>query len=167
MTVKELKKLAKAQGVKGYSRMRKAELEKILNVPATPATLTVKVLRQLAKANGIKGYSKMRKSELLAIINAQPVTTIKTKSLEELEADLRKAFEKHAFIACNDRAKIFDLRKELDCSFETFDALIRKLRDEDKFYPLTGDKSLEADEEFKFNFVDENNFRYSLLQKAV
>ena len=76
MTVKELRALAKENGLRGYFKLRKLELISFirdkLNLKPTKrkATkpMTVKDLRALAKENGLKGYSKLKKSELISFI---------------------------------------------------------------------------------------------------
>ena len=74
LTVKELKEIAKYRKIRGYYKMRKAELVAIFSgeveAPKAEAKNTVKKLREIAKARGIKGYSKMRKAELEAALAA-------------------------------------------------------------------------------------------------
>lgn len=85
MSVKELKDLAKAKGIIGYSKMKKDELLKLLKSvdslavetlndvvidPINEKKLslednTVKELKEMAKACNIKGYYKMKKDELI------------------------------------------------------------------------------------------------------
>jgi len=73
-TVVELKVLAKNRGKTSYSKMRKAELVKLLKkekvkAPAkkvsTKKEMTVVELRALCKKKNIRGYSKMRKDQLI------------------------------------------------------------------------------------------------------
>ena len=73
-TVVELKVLAKKRDKTGYSKMRKAELIKLLKkgqvkAPAkkvsTKKEMTVVELRALCKKKGVRGYSKMRKDQLI------------------------------------------------------------------------------------------------------
>ena len=86
-TVPELKALAKNLGLKGYSRLRKAELINLINqnlpggvvnfideddTKSTTQVLrrqTVPELKTLAKNLGLKGYSRLRKAELINLIN--------------------------------------------------------------------------------------------------
>ena len=76
MTVKDLRALAKDNGLKGYSRLKKSELISFIrdNLKLKPTKrkplkpMTVKDLRALAKDNGLKGYSKLKKSELISFI---------------------------------------------------------------------------------------------------
>ena len=74
LTVKELKELAKFKKIRGYSRMRKAQLVAIFNgeieAPKPETKYTVKLLREVAKDRKIKGYSRMRKSDLMAALAA-------------------------------------------------------------------------------------------------
>ena len=82
MTVKELKQVAKARGLKGYSRMRKAELlaslqgsEASPQPQTTPvpnritrqslSALSIRQLQNFAKGKGIKNYWRLRKSDLI------------------------------------------------------------------------------------------------------
>jgi hypothetical protein len=73
-TVKQLKKICKDKGIKGYSKLKKAEL--ILYCSVIDAAThkkqvqkknktTVKELRKICKELKIKGYSKWKKAELL------------------------------------------------------------------------------------------------------
>lgn len=69
-TVAELKKKAKARGFTGYSKLRKADLIKLLAAskgkkPAPKGGLTVVQLKARCKKKGIKGYSALRKAELV------------------------------------------------------------------------------------------------------
>ena len=59
-TVKELR-----NNIKGYSKMRKADLLRVLNIASPP---TVKDLRKIAKDKNIKGYYKMKKTDLIDAI---------------------------------------------------------------------------------------------------
>ena len=74
LTVKELKEIAKSKKIRGYYKMRKAQLVGILSgkieAPKAETKYTVKLLREVAKSRGIKGYSKMRKAELEAALSA-------------------------------------------------------------------------------------------------
>ncbi len=69
LNVKQLKAECKKKGIKGYSKMKKAELQK--NCLGTKQakkqamkSMTIKQLKAECKRKGIKGYSKMRKAEL-------------------------------------------------------------------------------------------------------
>ena len=64
MIVSTLKNLARERGLRGYSRLRKAELIKQLRNP-TPLEYTKAQLIQLARERGLRGYSKLNKAELL------------------------------------------------------------------------------------------------------
>jgi len=81
VTVKELQKLTKEKGCKGYSKLRKAELIEFLKtcVPIINGKKNhkiipnlekykVKELRKMAKEKGCKGYSTLRKSELIEFL---------------------------------------------------------------------------------------------------
>jgi hypothetical protein len=70
-TVKQLKAECKKKGIKGYSKLKKAELilhcsvtDEISSAPKK-AKITVKQLRQMCKKLKIRGYSKWKKTELL------------------------------------------------------------------------------------------------------
>lgn len=68
LTVEQLKKKAKQRGLKGYSKMKKAELRKLLNIPQSPAYCQDHTVRKLKKKPEYKalgkGRSKLRKNEL-------------------------------------------------------------------------------------------------------
>ena len=89
-TVKELLDIARQKNLKGYSKLRKAELILLINsgmgipqvIPQTiPQTIpdgiiskslenfTVKELLDIARQKNLTGYSKLRKSELISLIN--------------------------------------------------------------------------------------------------
>ncbi len=74
LTVKELKEIAKYRKIRGYYKMRKAQLVAIFSGEVEPPKAetknTVKKLHEIAKARGIKGYSKMPKAELEAALAA-------------------------------------------------------------------------------------------------
>ena len=95
VTVNELKSEARAKGVVGYSKMRKAELEaavahpELHQVRKTPARVaatgpTVKALREQAKLAGIKGYYKKNKAELLADLGRAGVAQATARMAGEL-----------------------------------------------------------------------------------
>ena len=76
MTVKDLRALAKDNGLRGYSKLKKSELISFIrdNLKLKPTKrkplkpMTVKELRALAKDNGLRGYSRLKKSELISFI---------------------------------------------------------------------------------------------------
>lgn len=77
MTVCELRAEARRRGLRGYSKLRKAELIAFLAgdlVPAKPASPTVVSLRAECKSRGLRGYSRLRKSALLKLLDMAPPT---------------------------------------------------------------------------------------------
>lgn len=87
VTVKELRARCKTAGIRGYSKMKKAELldalAKHANAkPEEKAAMsdrrTVKELKADCKAEGIRGYSKLKRDELVALL-ATPVAERKQK----------------------------------------------------------------------------------------
>ena len=70
-TVSQLKVLAKNLGLRGFSRLRKAELINLINQPRGVDTIpdTVPELKAFAKNLGLRGYSRLRKAELINLIN--------------------------------------------------------------------------------------------------
>ena len=68
-TVSTLKNLAREKSLRGYSRLRKAELiEQLRN--RTPLKYTKAQLIQLARDRGLRGYSRLNKAELLQRLRA-------------------------------------------------------------------------------------------------
>ena len=72
MNVLTLKNLARERGLRGYSRLRKAELIKQLRNP-TPLEYTKAQLYQPARERGLRGYSRLRKVELIRRLREQPI----------------------------------------------------------------------------------------------
>ena len=84
-TVADLKAEAKARGLKGYSNLKRPELEALLSgsepaqpqkptpAPASAAKplegMTVTQLKAEAKKSGLKGYSKLKKGELIEALS--------------------------------------------------------------------------------------------------
>jgi len=90
-TVKELLDIARQKNLKGYSKLRKAELISLINsemgIPkVTPKVIpkvipdgivskplenfTVKELLEIARLKNLSGYYKLRKAELISLINS-------------------------------------------------------------------------------------------------
>ena len=68
-TVKELKEQCKRQGVGGYSRLNKSDLEQLCAGKKQPRAksikrTTVKELKKQCKRKGIEGYSRLTKADL-------------------------------------------------------------------------------------------------------
>jgi len=91
LNVKQLKVECKKKGIKGYSKWKKAELEKRclsseqLKNQAKKKSQTVKELRAECKRKGIKGYSKMKKAELLKTCVGQNGGALKKKRSNHLK----------------------------------------------------------------------------------
>ena len=62
--VKSLKNIARERGLRGFSRLRRAELIEHIKYPP-PLEYTRAQLIQLARERGLRGYSRLRKAELL------------------------------------------------------------------------------------------------------
>jgi len=108
LSVVDLKKICKQKGVKGYSKMTKAQLEKACLGSVKPMTpeqkvkqkvkkMTVADLKKICKQKGVSGYSKMTKAQLekVCLKSLSPKTsTPKTKtpktSLKRFMDDLPK-----------------------------------------------------------------------------
>ena len=69
MTVLLLKNLARERGLRGFSRLNKAELIKQLRNPP-PLEYTRAQLIQLARERGLRGYYRLNKTELLQRLRA-------------------------------------------------------------------------------------------------
>jgi hypothetical protein len=74
ITVPQLKRALRNNGIVGYSKLRKAELMNLFNTIDEDAVkapslvnLTVTQLKQIAKDYGVNGYSRMRKPQLIQI----------------------------------------------------------------------------------------------------
>ena len=84
-TVKELLDIARQKNLKGYSKLRKAELISLINasmgipqvipqvipddISKPVENFTVKELLDIARQKNLTGYSKLRKAELISLIN--------------------------------------------------------------------------------------------------
>ena len=80
-TVYELKTIAKENGLRGYSRLKKDEL---LNLITTPRNLsTKKELQEIAKKRGFKNYTKLSKTKLDTIIHDNTPEHKKRKVLQQ------------------------------------------------------------------------------------
>lgn len=84
-TVENLRKMAKNRGLKGYSKMKKANLLNLLGAkasPKAPKSPTVDELRRIAKNRGLTGYSKMKKANLKNLLkspkNFSPLSPVPT-----------------------------------------------------------------------------------------
>jgi len=87
LTVKGIKKICKEKGIKGYSKMKKAELkEKCLSAEQKIKTMTIPELKKMCKKNGIKGYSKMKKAELMKHCIAKKAESIAKKESAKVES---------------------------------------------------------------------------------
>ena len=64
-TITMLKNIARETGLRGYSRLRKAELIRKHREPTPPREYTRAQLIQQARERGLRGYSTLRKAELL------------------------------------------------------------------------------------------------------
>ena len=95
-TVVELKKLCKANGKKGYSKLKKKQLISLLSF-ADEKSVTKKKqceekdclekksiveLKKLCKANGKKGYSKLKKTELIHLLTHEQVASKDSRLLD-------------------------------------------------------------------------------------
>ena len=86
-TVKELLDIARGKNLKGYSKLRKAELISLINsdmgipkvipkiipsgiISKPLENFTVKELSEIARQKNLTGYSKLRKTELISLINS-------------------------------------------------------------------------------------------------
>ena len=80
-TLKQLQTIARERGMKGYSRLKKADLIEFITNPTNEKSLNE--LRFLAKEKKIKRYYLMRKSELLVALEAvekqEPIKSPKRK----------------------------------------------------------------------------------------
>ena len=108
MRVVSLKKLAKSKGIKGYSKLKKVELIKILGKSKSPKVVSLKKLakslsemrvvslKKLAKSKGIKGYSKLKKTELIKALgkSTKPVKKIVKKKIVKKKIVKKKIIEK-------------------------------------------------------------------------
>jgi len=80
-TVLELKKLCKASGKKGYSKLKKSELISLLSITKEKQShekdsfkkKSILELKKLCKASGKKGYSKLKKNELIQLLTHRQV----------------------------------------------------------------------------------------------
>lgn len=67
MTVTQLRAACKSRGLRGYSKLRKAELERMLAAPVETRQ-TVASLRAEAKRRGLRGYSRLTKAGLISLL---------------------------------------------------------------------------------------------------
>ena len=67
--VSTLKNLARERGLRGYSRLRKAELIEQLRNPSPLEYMRAQLI-QLARERGLRGYSRLNKAELLQRLRA-------------------------------------------------------------------------------------------------
>lgn len=146
MTVKELKAEAKARGFKGYSRLRKSELEALLGKDEKKVAKTVKELRFEAKALGLKGYSRLSKKELEAVIavltSSQEVIDFEAVILDAAR-EIAAADPMRMFYRTD---KLFDAVSD-KMDHATFERECLKLRDSGKLGLHTGDARFYSTEE--------------------
>lgn len=97
-TVAELKKLCKEKHLKNYSKLKKSQLLKLLQLPDVKPSdkkskITVVELKKKCKEKGIKGCSKMKKNELLLLF---PKTETKPEfNREHKIMEMKKKTEQH------------------------------------------------------------------------
>lgn len=70
-TVKELREQAKAVGLKGYSRMRKAELEFKLSLMTEPVTMEVSEVRSLRNLSSHEEFQRVQAENAAALMRCE------------------------------------------------------------------------------------------------
>ncbi len=91
MKVDSLKALCRERGLKGYSKLRKAELVAYLetsqkpNMVPTPGTKLA--LQMDAKAIGIKGYATLKKAALAEVVASPDITRMTCDGLRAICRD--------------------------------------------------------------------------------
>lgn len=80
MTVIELKRMAKDRGLRGYSRLKKADLERMLGV--ADDRRTVRELQVAARQLQIAGRSRMNRAALVAAVQAAERQTARPVDLD-------------------------------------------------------------------------------------
>ena len=135
-TVKQLKQLAKERGLRGYSRLRKADLIAAINTQENfPVKFrTLKHLRRKAKKRGLKRYSKLRKTDLIAALNAQVFKLYESESAikgftKQYRIDGRQRIDATTFldvvrpqiIGLLERSRCIKVNLVLTCTMERID----------------------------------------------
>lgn len=86
-TVAELKTLAKSLGLKGYSRMRKAQLvaaiERAEVRPVAAKGQTVAQLKQICRDRKLTGWSRLSKAQLLSLVESTNQLAAREPSADE------------------------------------------------------------------------------------
>ena len=95
-TVRELQLIAKKKGLRGYSKLKKAQLITLLKSKNPYESMTVVQLKQEAKKLGISGYSTLNKPALVKLLKTKTVTKkpVKKTSRKAVRKPSRKATKK-------------------------------------------------------------------------
>ena len=89
-TLGELKRKAKENGLRGYSKLNKLQLQELLANPIALENMTVNRLRSIARERGLTGYSRLNRNALIQRLNPdKPVSyTVELEvTLQEINRD--------------------------------------------------------------------------------
>ena len=135
--------------------------------------LTARVLEVEKKAiEAIEKATKIQEREIQRLMEGLPENQVNQVNLNndvniEAKTDIEAFEATYGRLERDHHAMIWQLREELDWSVERFDAVIRQLRDAEKYQPMQGAATENMTKwQLKSSFVDENKVRFHTVMRV-